>query len=387
MIDTDASASPPRRPPTIVRLVAGTVFGLLFGALALLVLELSLQTANAWTIYQEVRRHPPHPFLQVLPAMSVDHVNTAGFRGDEIAVVKPHGAIRIITVGGSTTLGVTNAYVDTYPYLMQTLLRERHPNTAIEVVNAGAPWYTTAHDLVAYEVEVRRYQPDVVIFFEAINDLTRSFSPPWFANGDYKPDYSHYLGPYSRLQGPDIGFLGHSSSLLTWNIVRRWVQGGPNPFDIRHPENVAKVAATMHADDKPAFRSIGSFREYYDAVIHAVQSDGHLILTASQPFLYRPDLSADDQRLLYFAPLMCADRGSYPSQAAMERGMRLYNDAAREIAAQRNVPFLDFESAVPKTGEYFSDDVHMRKAANAILAKIAADGVEGTGVFSTDRAR
>ncbi len=132
----------------------------------------------------------------------------------------------------------------------------------------------------------------------------------------------------------------------------------------------------MHAVDKPAFRSLASFREYYDAVIHAVQADGHLILTASQPSLYRTDLSAEDQQLLYFAPLMCADHDSYPSLAAMVRGMQLYNDAAREVAARRNVPFLDFESAVPKSAEYFSDDVHMRRAANAILATIAADAID-----------
>ncbi len=368
------------RPPFVVRLVARTVFTLLAVALALLVTELVLQTSNAWSLYQEVRRHPPHPFLQVLPGMTVDHVNAQGFRGDDLQLVKPAGTFRVFAVGGSTTLGVTNPYAESYLYLLQTLLRERHPGVAIEVMNAGAPWYTTAHDLVGYEVEVRQYQPDLVIFFEAINDLTRSFSPPWLATGDYKPDYSHYLGPYARFQGPQVQFAGRPSALLTWDLFRRWLGGAPNPFDIRHPENVAKVAATMRAVDNPPFRSIGSFRQYYDALIHAVQADGHTIFTASQPFIYRDDLSADDQRLLYFGPLMCADHGTYPSLPGMRRGMELYNDAAREVAASRHVPFLDFEGAVPKTAEYFSDDVHMRKGANTIVARVAADAIDAAGL-------
>ncbi len=369
-------ASTSRRAPLVVRVIGGLFFTAIFAVLALIVTELVLQTSSAQSVYREVQRHPPHPFLQVLPGMIVDHVNAQGFRGDDIQLVKPPHAFRVIAIGGSTTLGVSNPYAESYPFLLQVLLRERHPGVTIEVVNAGAPWYTTAHDLVAYEIEARQFNPDVVIFFEAINDLTRSFSPPWLAKGEFKPDYSHYLGPYARMQGPDTGFVEPPSPLLTWNVLRRWWTGGPDPYNTRDPDNVAKVAARLRPIDAPAFRSLPSFRRYYDAVIHAVQADGHAILTASQPSLFRPDLNADEQRLLYFGPLMCADQGTYPSLAAMVRGMGLYNDTARQIAGEDHVPFVDFDAAVPKTPEYFSDDVHMRKAANAILARLAADAID-----------
>jgi hypothetical protein len=49
------------------------------------------------------------------------------------------------------------------------------------------------------------------------------------------------------------------------------------------------------------------------------------------------------------------------------------------------VPYLDFEAAVPKTLEYFSDDVHLRKPANAILAKIAADAIDAARLIDASQ--
>jgi len=305
----------------------------------------------------------------------VDHVNAQGFRGDPIEITKPPQAVRIFAIGGSTTLGVSNPYGDSYPAMLQAILRERHPGVAIEVQNAGSAWYTTAHDLVAYQLRVRRYRPDIVIVFEAINDLTRSFSPPWFATGQFQPDYSHYLGPYSRFAGPDIEFA-HPSSWLAMSQIRRALSGEPTPFNHRDPDNVARMAASMRAIDDPEFKSLASFREYYDALLRAIQADGTKVFMASQPSIYRSDLNDEERAKLYFAPLMCANQGTYPSLSAMTRGMTDFNTAARQLAAARDITFLDFEAKVPKTLEFFSDDVHMTKKANGVIAGIAADAIE-----------
>ncbi|HEX5070892.1 MAG TPA: SGNH/GDSL hydrolase family protein [Vicinamibacterales bacterium] len=365
----------------VLRAAARVALLLIVAAAAFGVAELWMRANRADSVYTEIQRHPPHPFLQAVPAMAVDHVNSQGFRGDDLAVPKPAGTFRIFAIGGSTTLGVSNPYAESYPYLLQTLLREKYPHVNIEVFNAGCPWYTSAHALVSYAVEVRQYEPDLVIFFEAINDLVRSFSPPWLAKGDFKPDYSHYLGPYARLLGPNAEFVDPPSSSLAWNTLTGWLRGSPDPFNVRNPDNVAKVAARLQAIDRPAFRSLPSFRQYSDAIIHFVQADGHAIITASQASLYREDLSAEDKRALWFAPLLCADHGTCPSLTAMTQGMAAYNAAAREIAATRKVPFIDFASAVPKTREYFSDDVHLKKAGNAVLAQKAAEAIEAAGVF------
>ena len=104
---------------------------------ALTVAEWKAEADFARSIYAEVRRRPPHPFLQVLPAGQVGHVNEEGFRGDAITPAKPGRTFRIFTLGGSTTLGVNSAYEETYPFLVQQMLRARHPGRDIEVQNAA----------------------------------------------------------------------------------------------------------------------------------------------------------------------------------------------------------------------------------------------------------
>jgi hypothetical protein len=234
-------------------------------------------------------------------------------------------------------------------------------------------------------VKVRRFKPDLVIFFEAVNDLVRSFSPPWFALGSFKPDYSHYLGPYSGLAGPQVRFAGATTRWLTWSYLRKVIYREPDPRGHRDPDNVARLAARMRPIDQPAFRSLPSFREYVDALVHAVQSDGHRIFVASQASLYRSDLSQEEERLLFFGPVMCGDGETYPSTEAMKNGMRLFNESAREIATARGVRFLDFDAAVPKTSAYFSDDAHLRRDGNVILARVAADAIDADNLI--DRAR
>lgn len=341
-------------------------------ASALLVVELVLRDRFARNLYREARRRPPHPFLQVLAGYSVP-VNANGFRGEPIGETKQGRTFRIFALGGSTTLGVANRYEETYPYYLQQMLRDQYPGVRIEVENAGGAWYSTAHMLVNYELRVRQYDPDLVVVFEAINDLYRSFSPPWWASGPFKSDYSHFLGPYARLLGPDVDAVSAApqplgSEWLLWKNLKRRFYGEPTPYDY-HFDNVARVSARLHTRDVRTFRALPVFRRNYERLVGNILADGHAVVIGSQPFLYASDLAASDKALIYYPQIFCAEDGFYPTLESMIDGMRQFNAQARAVADAAHVPFLDFDSAVPKTGKYFSDDVHLRAPANQILAR------------------
>jgi lysophospholipase L1-like esterase len=274
---------------------------------------------------------------------------------------------------------VANDYQETYPFYLQQMLRERYPSVTIEVQNAGVAWYSTAHLLVNYELRVRPFEPDLVVVFEAINDLYRSFSPPWWANGPFKPDYSHFLGPYTRLLGPDVDAVSAAprplgSEWLLWRNLKRRFGNEPTPYD-NHAANVARMTARLQARPVQTFRALPIFRRNYQRLVRNILADGHTVVVASQPFLFAPDLSPADKALLYYPQIFCAEDGFYPTLDSMAAGMRQFNAEARAVADAAHVPFLDFESAVPKTGEYFSDDVHLRASANRILARIVFDWI------------
>jgi lysophospholipase L1-like esterase len=357
---------------------------------AVAIAELALRARFASEVSQAARRHPPHPFLQTTASSLVD-VNPQGFRGDPIEPRKPPGTFRVFALGGSTTLGVGTPYEQTYPFKLQTLLRARYPDVTIQVENAGNAWYTTAHLLVEYQLLVRQYEPDVIVVFEAINDLYRSFSPAWWAVGDFKPDYSHYLGPYIRFLGPDVWppapASGWSpSTLLVWRRVRAALRREPSPYAF-DAANFAKLRSQLRPRTVTAFKSLDSFRRYYELLIRNIQADGHPVLMASQPFIYSDALPTDVRESLFFAPVFCAEDGFYPTMESMMDGMRAFNETARALAGARAVPFLEFEKAVPKARTHFSDDVHMTAAGNEILARMVFDWIVDHGLITARAGR
>ncbi len=101
-------------------------------------------------------------------ALSI-HINSRGFRTHEFTVPPQAGTLRIICIGGSTTLqGETNG--DTYPALLELLLAHRFPDARIEVLNLGISGTPSYAWLLRHE-ELFGYQPDILIQYNGINDI------------------------------------------------------------------------------------------------------------------------------------------------------------------------------------------------------------------------
>jgi lysophospholipase L1-like esterase len=340
--------------------------------LAAVAAEIFLELREARRLYREAA-HRFHPFVQLTPnAQVLDGINSDRFRGDPIALDKPAKTLRIFTLGGSTTLGVRNSFESSYPRLMQRRLQQQFPGTKIEVQNAGVDWYTTAHLLSTYQLRVRSFHPDLVIVMIAMNDLVRSFAPPWLATGPFRADYSHYLGPQVAFLGPPVGFQDDydRSGWMITRALRHAFRRDPAPLDVSQ-DGVARLRAKLRETPVSSFKSLDVYRKNYDLLVRILQDDGVPLLIATEASLYRPDLTADEMRVLWFGPVMSAEHGAYPNTASMLDGMRQFNDAARDIARDRRVPVLDVDAVVPKSLKYFQDDLHLTHEGNDVLARTA----------------
>jgi hypothetical protein len=101
-------------------------------------------------------------------------INSLGFRGPEIAVPKPEGTIRLAFLGASTTYCAevsSNELV--WPHLVTVKLQEQYPGVRFDYINAAVPGYSTEQSLKNFETRVAHLQPDVVVFYEATNDLAK----------------------------------------------------------------------------------------------------------------------------------------------------------------------------------------------------------------------
>lgn len=96
-------------------------------------------------------------------------MNSHGYRTHEFDVPKPPGLVRVICIGGSTTVaGRTNE--ETYPAFLEAKLRARHPGLPVEVLNLGISGVTTQHWRERLD-RVLEYEPDVIVQYDGINDI------------------------------------------------------------------------------------------------------------------------------------------------------------------------------------------------------------------------
>jgi len=110
-------------------------------------------------------------------------INSLGYRTREFSPAKPPGVVRVLCVGGSTTVaGRTND--ETYPAKLERLLQARYPGLPLEVLNLGISGTRSDHWLERRE-KLFALEPDVVVSFHGVNDLAWGHLPsfavahPW----------------------------------------------------------------------------------------------------------------------------------------------------------------------------------------------------------------
>lgn len=321
-----------------------------------------------------------HPYLQnqLTPNDENLHVNRHGFRGEEIDRDKPEGTFRIFLLGGSTVLSGRVDYEKSHARLLEVALRGSPGEAQIQVLNAGTQWHTTQHSLIKYLFKIRDFEPDLVIVWHGINDLYRSFSPPRFARGEYRADYSHFNGPIARLLFEYSERPTPVSSVLKESLLLESVFPHSTFYsDFYEPENDIEYIAVNE------FPSLTAFARNMRELARVTRNDGVPLVLATQPSLYREDLSEEDRATLIFAKTFCVnDAGQAPDLESMTAGLTLFNDTVREIAVEDGIPLLDLESMVPKTSEYFVDDVHYTEAGNALVAQLVADFLSARGLLN-----
>ena len=134
-------------------------------------------------------RYSPHRYIGFYPTPGYikgkDRHNTLGYRGDEISIPKPDGEFRIACLGGSTTYtSDVKDYRKSYPYLLGEYLKTKGYSN-VTVVNAGAGSWSSWESLINFELRVLDLDPDMIIVYHGINDISPRFVwPPEAYRGD-----------------------------------------------------------------------------------------------------------------------------------------------------------------------------------------------------------
>jgi lysophospholipase L1-like esterase len=118
-------------------------------------------------IYSEV------PILQFYPDqnLSTIHINSFGFRGDEITQNKPDNVYRIFVVGGSTTYGAASVSdKTTIPGYLQQMFDKENLEINVEIINAGIGSAYSFTESFYIKDKLLSFVPDLFIIYDGGND-------------------------------------------------------------------------------------------------------------------------------------------------------------------------------------------------------------------------
>ena len=271
-------------------------------------------------------------------------INSAGFRGDEIAREKPANTIRIAVLGASTTF---NAEVSgnhaTWPHRLQEKLRSAHRDVNVEVINASLGGYVAADNLKNLRHRVLPFQPDLVVYYEANNEIVQDTRELALSKGLID----------SRGRSPIITTLSTYSMMfnlaylnLTILVQGAWAAKGKLdnvPADLpRHFVGVIdQMRAELAGPDVPLMLStfIVKYRRNQD---RATQ-----IANADVAFYYMPWMSID----------------------GLLSAMDVYNQALMDYGSRHGLHVVDDRESIPPDADHFTDCMHLADRGAEAMAE------------------
>lgn len=275
-----------------------------------------------------------HPYLQLSPVTppEIDKTN-----------------FNIFCLGGSTT-EFKDSQGKGWPERVEAILNQTLGRTDIRVHNLGKQWYTTQHSLIYYETSLRHSPPDAILIMHTINDLLNNADFSYFSRGPFRRDYGNFDGPIYRLVRPQ-GFF----AFMGWMIKSMWYHA---PRDTVRTTN---------------FPGLVSFKQNLNSFFDLAAIDNVPVMLMTQPNLYKEALSPEEQDVLYMLRFEAIGPQKQWDVSTVYEGMNQYREAVLSVARERHASIIDLDSQIPKTLDYFYDDVHYTDAAFDKVAGIIAD--------------
>jgi len=287
-----------------------------------------------------------HPYLQLAPPVFKPQTAPPGER-----------PFRVFCVGGSTT-EFRDSRGRGWPDRVQTLLQGAVPGRPMEVYNLGRQWYTSQHLLINYAANLRSLKPDVLVVMEAVNDLLHNADFCYYSFGPFREDYGHFQGPVYRLiRRPTLEDAVLRVLRSMWYYPSRAVV------------------------DASSFPGLVPFERNLRSLIDLARADGVRVVLMTQPSLFKETMSTEEDAALIMIHVEAVGPTKQWSAATGRRGMERYNDVIRRVAIEQGVTLIDLDTAIPKSLEYFQDDVHYKDPGFDFVASTVAMHLRASGLL------
>ena len=277
--------------------------------------------------------------------IALARINNAGFRGADFSIQKSKGVIRIATMGASSTFGFGNRDDETYPHQLQEMLNIACPTiTKFEVYNFGIPFMTSAGIASIYNEIASGYNPDLVTFYEGVNDTGEGPETTFSRYWDWMRSYSLIV---EILNVPVIGYLqSYSQSDIDQGISQMTQEF------IANVESIAKNS-TLNSGAK--------------FIVATQQAKSYIVPVESiKGVTYENEYQIVRQKAE-------TDRvGLWALRFARHHELM---HALRSWAMDSGFELVELQAALDLDRDYLTSWVHLNKDGNAIIARILADKI------------
>ncbi|HET9218281.1 MAG TPA: GDSL-type esterase/lipase family protein [Terriglobia bacterium] len=273
-------------------------------------------------------------------------INSLGFRGEEISREKPPGTFRIVCLGASTTFSSeVSSNQKTWTHQLQEKLRAAFPGRPIEVVNAAVGGYVAADNLKRLKHHVLPLDPDLVIYYEANNEIVKDTQALAIERGLLAPGGGRQPSWVTSLSKVSLMFDLAYKNLA---IIARSRDDSTAKID-KIPKNLPE-------------RFIGTLDE-----MRAMLAERKVPLVLSTFVVkYRRDQDratqiANADVAFYYMPWMSID--------GMLDAMDRYNQAIMDYGKRVGLATIDDRQAIPADSEHFTDCMHLADKGNEAMAE------------------
>jgi len=297
----------------------------------------------------------PEAGLPGISGPGVFSTNNAGFRGDPLTSPKPRNEFRIFIVGGSTT---ECFYLDDSKALnsiLQKELSQRAPgNISVKVYGAGKSGDASDDHISMIVHRIVHLEPNLIIVFAGINDLTRSI---------YGYDYLHYVNTNPGPKFPLVRFLATEFQIprrifyLSRRVTPRQseiIEFIPAKSD--YQEKVRLRQSVSVSNERPRLNP-GAFANNLRTIIGAAKAHGIQMVLMTQQTTWN---STVDPNVRNWQWILYRNGVTY-REDFMNEALESLNDQTRQISSENSIPLYDLARSMPKSLEFFYDDVHFNE--------------------------
>jgi lysophospholipase L1-like esterase len=296
--------------------------------------------------------------------------NEFGFRSLSMKLKeKPANTIRILCLGASTTDQTTQDTRDTWSGILEKKLNEKFSgkNIFIEVAARGRSGELIADRAKWLKSSLLKFQPDIVVTLEGINDLAfwdSSASPhqEWNKDDD-EITFSEKLARFSQItrRAKVIKNKIQLAKLLKEGRAVEWHS--------KHLEERKRKYQNYPYVDVPSrsYDPLNRFKNDLDEMVSFVTDKNIGVVVLGQPVLYNENMTPEELRSIWF-PIRSDNGKIRPSIGWLVKEVDRFNGAQEEIAKKYNAQFVDLNKIMPKNLKVFFDDCHYTDYGSEALA-------------------